>query len=224
MHAYDNVLINCNTCVLVARVDINRSSVQYISNIMSFLIQLIVLVAVCLVATNAMMVKTKVANPGNLCRKMKRIIKTSDAAQFEKDILTPEIDLYLREGCSGAIYSNLMDKVAKKALELKVTVKPGFGVKAIVVLPDLVQMAVAAGTFNVRLYRRCSYMSYNIRETSSYWHGGLPTLYVEFWLNHRVARIDRPVTKIILRFFTVDGIRNYAPSCSVRYSHYLCNV
>ena len=43
-----------------------------------------------------------------------------------------------------------MEKVAKKALELKVTVKPGFGVKAIVVLPDLVEMAVAAGTFNVR--------------------------------------------------------------------------
>lgn len=118
---------------------------------MSSVLQLIVLMAVLLVATNAMMVKTKVANPGNLCRKMKRIIKTSDAASFEKGILTPEIDLYLREGCSGAIYSNLMEKVAKKALELKVTVKPGFGVKAIVVLPDLVDMAVAAGTFNVRM-------------------------------------------------------------------------
>jgi hypothetical protein len=116
---------------------------------MSAFLQVIVLVAVCLVATQSMMVKTKVANPGNLCRKMKRIIKTSDAATFEKDILTPENDLYLREGCSGAIYSNLMEKVAKKALELKVTVKPGFGVKAIVVLPDLVEMAVAAGSFNV---------------------------------------------------------------------------
>ena len=117
---------------------------------MSAFLQLVVLMAVLLVATQSMMVKTKVANPGNLCRKMKRIIKTSDAATFEKDILTPENDLYLREGCSGAIYSNLMEKVAKKALELKVTVKPGFGVKAIVVLPDLVEMAVAAGSFNVR--------------------------------------------------------------------------
>jgi hypothetical protein len=97
------------------------------------------------------MAKEKVLNPGNLCRKMKRGIKTSpDAASFEKNILTPEYDLYLREGCSGAIYTNLFDKVAKKALEFKVTVKPGFGVKAIVILPDLVQMAVAAGTFNVR--------------------------------------------------------------------------
>ena len=121
---------------------------------MSSVFQLIVLVAVLLVATNAMMVKTKVANPGNLCRKMKRIIKTSDAASFEKGILTPEIDLYLREGCSGAIYSNLMEKVAKKALELKVTVKPGFGVKAVVILPDLVEMAVAAGTFNVRIHSK----------------------------------------------------------------------
>ena len=95
--------------------------------------------------------KEKVANPGNLCRKMKRTIKTSpDAASFESTILTPEYDLYLREGCTGAIYSNLMEKVAKKALELKVTVKPGFGVKAIVVLPDLIEMAVAAGTFKVR--------------------------------------------------------------------------
>ena len=115
---------------------------------MNFFIQLLVLVAVCLVATNAL--KTKVANPGNLCRKMKRTIKTSpDAATFEKTILTPENDAYLKTGCSGSIYSNLMEKVAKKALELKVTVKPGFGVKAIVILPDLVEMAVAAGTFKV---------------------------------------------------------------------------
>ena len=110
--------------------------------------QLLVLVAVCLIATNAL--KTKVANPGNLCRKMKRVIKTSDAASFEKLVLTAENEVYLREQCTGAIYSNLMEKVAKKALELKVTVKPGFGVKAIVILPDLVEMAVAAGTFNVR--------------------------------------------------------------------------
>ena len=117
---------------------------------MNALLRIVALMAVVLVAVNAMMVKTKVANPGNLCRKMKRIIKTSDAATFEKDILTAENDLYLREGCSGAIYSNLMEKVAKKALELKVTVKPGFGVKAVIVLPDLVEMAVAAGTFKVR--------------------------------------------------------------------------
>ena len=117
---------------------------------MSAFLRIVVLMAVVVAAVNAMMVKTKVANPGNLCRKMKRIIKTSDAATFEKEILTPENDLYLREGCSGAIYSNLMEKVAKKALELKVTVKPGFGVKAIIVLPDLVEMAVAAGTFKVR--------------------------------------------------------------------------
>lgn len=123
---------------------------KYISNMSAFS-RILVLAAFVLAAANAMMVKTKVANPGNLCRKMKRIIKTSDAAIFEKEILTPENDLYLREGCSGAIYSNLMEKVAKKALELKVTVKPGFGVKAIVVLPDLVEMAVAAGTFKVRI-------------------------------------------------------------------------
>lgn len=63
---------------------------------------------------------------------MKRIIKTSpDALSFEKLIITDENDLYLREGCSGSIYSNLMEKVAKKALELKVTVKPEFGKKNI---------------------------------------------------------------------------------------------
>ena len=123
---------------------------------MNFFIQLLVLVAVCLVATNAL--KTKVANPGNLCRKMKRTIKTSpDAATFEKTILTPENDAYLKTGCSGSIYSNLMEKVAKKALELKVTVKPGFGVKAIVILPDLVEMAVAAGTFKVSSFQCCGH-------------------------------------------------------------------
>lgn len=97
------------------------------------------------------MAKEKVVNPGNICRKMKRTIKNSpDAASFEKTILTPVNDLYLREGCSGSIYTNLMEKVAKKALELKVTINPGFGVKAVVILPDLVEMAVAAGTFKVR--------------------------------------------------------------------------
>lgn len=120
---------------------------------MTFCLQVVVLMAVVLVATNAMMmVKTKEPSIGNLCRKMKRTLKTSDAASFEKLVLTSENDEYLKVGCSGAIYSNLMEKVAKKALELKVTVKPGFGVKAIVVLPDLVEMAVTAGTFNVRRY------------------------------------------------------------------------
>jgi uncharacterized surface protein with fasciclin (FAS1) repeats len=81
-------------------------------------------------------------------RKLKRKLRSSDASTFLANICTPEYDSFLKVEATGAIYKNLMKKVTDAARTFKVTLSPDFGKKAIVVLPTLVETAVAAGSFS----------------------------------------------------------------------------
>ena len=49
----------------------------------------------------------------------------------------------------GSLYENIIKKLTKRARQLKVTLKPDFGVKPEIILPTIVETAIAAGTFQV---------------------------------------------------------------------------
>jgi uncharacterized surface protein with fasciclin (FAS1) repeats len=108
---------------------------------------LIVAVAFVVFANGMVSTKQKAPSVGNLPRKMKRNLRSiKDAAAFEK-IYTEEYETFLKVEARGAVYENLMEKIRTKARKLNITLKPEFGVKPIVVLPDLVDTAIAAGSF-----------------------------------------------------------------------------
>lgn len=85
----------------------------------------------------------------NLPRKLKRNIRSADAATFSK-LLSPENDKYLKSESAGSQYDRIIKNLKKKAKQLKVTITPGFGEKAKVLAPTIIQTATAAGTFTVR--------------------------------------------------------------------------
>ena len=85
---------------------------------------------------------------GNLARKIKRKLRSVDATSFET-IYTPEFDKYLKEEASGRLYTTVMDALKKKARQVGTSLKSEFGIKPVVVLPNIVEAAVAAGSFTV---------------------------------------------------------------------------
>lgn len=111
------------------------------------LLNFFLLASLFVAGVNSLATKVKPPSIGNLPRKLKRALKTADAAKFQT-LLTPEYDTFLK-GSTGALYNNLMDKISKTAIKLKVSVTPGFGVKPVQVLPNLVDTAIAAGSFQV---------------------------------------------------------------------------
>ena len=84
----------------------------------------------------------------NLSRKLKRLLTSSklDASSFEK---VKTFEPYLKDEATGAIYDRLLKLVTKKARQLKVTLSPEFAKKPVVIVPDLVETATSAGTFQV---------------------------------------------------------------------------
>eukprot|EP01038_Epipyxis_sp_PR26KG_P009866 gene9866-13273_t len=93
-----------------------------------------------------MTMKVKTPSVGNIPRKLKRNLRSLTNENFS-NIYTPEFDEYLKSQASPAIYEQLLKQVNKKARSLKITVKPEFGYKAPVVRPNIVETAIAAGTF-----------------------------------------------------------------------------
>lgn len=49
----------------------------------------------------------------------------------------------------GSLYDNIIKKITKRARHLNITLRPDFGVKPEIILPTIVEQAVAAGTFQV---------------------------------------------------------------------------
>lgn len=94
------------------------------------------------------MAKAKAPSVGNIPRKIKRKLRSLDSSTFEQ-IYTPEFDEFLKTEAQGSIYLNLRKVIAKRARQVGAVLKADFGVKPVIVLPDLVDTAVAAGGFTV---------------------------------------------------------------------------
>jgi len=84
----------------------------------------------------------------NLSRKLKRNIRSADASTFS-NLLNPVNDKYLKSDCPGNTYVRILKNLKKKAKQLKVTITPGFGEKAKIVAPTIIETATSAGTFTV---------------------------------------------------------------------------
>ncbi len=56
---------------------------------------------------------------------------------------------YLKNNASEAIYESIRHKLEKAARKLNVTLKPDFGLKPVVVRPNIVEHVVSAGIFTV---------------------------------------------------------------------------
>ena len=85
----------------------------------------------------------------HLCpRKLKRTLRSADAASFLSKVCSPEYDQFLRNEAQGTIYKKLMKKIHEAARKLKVNVASDFGKKPVVTLPTIVETAVSAGSFN----------------------------------------------------------------------------
>ena len=92
--------------------------------------------------------KVKTPSVGNLPRKIKRLTRSLTSESFDK-VYTPEFDKFLTSEASPAIYDSLMKIITKTARQLKVSVKKEFGLRTVTVRPDIVDTAIAAGTFQV---------------------------------------------------------------------------
>ena len=86
----------------------------------------------------------------NLSRKLKRNIRSADATTFS-NLLNPANDKYLKADCPGNTYERIIKNLKKKAKQLKVTITPGFGEKAKIVPPTIIETATSAGTFTVSI-------------------------------------------------------------------------
>jgi hypothetical protein len=88
----------------------------------------------------------------NLSRKLKRNIRSADASTFS-NLLNPVNDKYLKSSdCPGNTYVRILKNLKKRAKQLKVTITPGFGEKAKIVAPTIIETATSAGTFTVSIY------------------------------------------------------------------------
>ena len=83
----------------------------------------------------------------NMPRKLKRSLRNADKGTFESLVNKPETESFIKQLPDGLLYENLMKMITKKSRELKIKVKTDYAVKPKVVLPDIVDTAVAAGTF-----------------------------------------------------------------------------
>lgn len=86
----------------------------------------------------------------NLPRKLKRKIRSADATTFST-LLSPENDKFLKSEATGSTYERIIKNLKKKAKQLKVTITPGFGEKAKVLAPTIIETATSAGTFTVSI-------------------------------------------------------------------------
>jgi hypothetical protein len=100
--------------------------------------------------TSCLSMKLKEPSIGNLPRKLKRKIRSSNETTFDQ-LYSPEFDNFLKNQAKGGVYENIMKTLNKKARHLKITLKPDFGVKPKIVLPTIVETAVAAGSFGVHV-------------------------------------------------------------------------
>lgn len=99
-------------------------------------------------STVALSMKVKSPSVGNLPRKMKRKLIGIKSENFDT-ILTDEFDSYMKNEASPAVHARMMKDLQRKARALGVKVKEGFGVKAAVVRPSLLEAATSAGNFGV---------------------------------------------------------------------------
>lgn len=94
----------------------------------------------------------------NMPRKLKRKIRSADATTFG-NLLSAENDTFLKSECKGTTYERIMKSLQKKARQLKLTVKPGFGEKPKVLAPTIIETATSAGTFTVSVYTKSFHCS-----------------------------------------------------------------
>jgi hypothetical protein len=87
-------------------------------------------------------------NLGNVPRKLKRVIRNAADASAVEKLLTPEIDSFLKLEAQGEVYATLMKTIKKKSKEVNYSLGADFGIKAPIILPSLVDTAIAAGTFS----------------------------------------------------------------------------
>jgi hypothetical protein len=85
----------------------------------------------------------------NYPRKIKRQLRTVTAESFASTLYKPEYDNYLKNVASKAMYNNIMKLYKRKADDLNIKLSAEFAYKPPIVLPDLVETAVAAGKFEV---------------------------------------------------------------------------
>lgn len=86
----------------------------------------------------------------NIPRKMKRKLRSLTAEDFNT-IYDPAFEKFINELPESTLLDKLLKKIAEKARELKVDYRVDFGIKAAVVLPNLLETAKAAGNFNTLL-------------------------------------------------------------------------
>lgn len=101
-------------------------------------------------SSNQLYMRVKTPNAGNIPRKLKRKIRSVEVTTFDQ-LYTPEFDTFLKVEAQGGIYENIMKLLKRRAQQLKLALKPDFGLKAAVVIPTIVETAVAAGTFQTLL-------------------------------------------------------------------------
>ena len=115
---------------------------------MNFSLTFLVLASFLAVAFAAVGQKGKPSKSVNLPRKLRRTLKnTNDVAKFQS-FISPETEALIK-GSDGKLSANLLKFVTEKAKKLKVSLpSKTWGVNPKVELPDLVDVAVSAGTFN----------------------------------------------------------------------------
>ena len=117
------------------------------------MILLFLVVAVSMAMTSALNLymakgaKGTASKSVNMPRKLKRSLRNADKGTFESLVNKPETESFIKQLPDGLLYDNLMKMITKKRRELKIKVKTDYAVKPKVVLPDIVDTAVAAGTF-----------------------------------------------------------------------------
>jgi len=87
------------------------------------------------------------ALPKNLPRKLKRGLRTITAENFDK-VYNADFENFLIKTATPELNEKLLFKIKKTARKLGLSVKEGFGEKPAIVYNDIVDTAVAAGTFN----------------------------------------------------------------------------
>lgn len=105
----------------------------------------ILLIAYTVTHSLAVASKGKPSTSTNIVRKTKRMIRSMDATNFN-NVYSKELEAYLSTS-NGLIYDNLMKTIEKKARQLKVKFNADFAKKQVIVLPDIVDTAVGAGSF-----------------------------------------------------------------------------
>ena len=125
-----------------------REKVTVIKYKMNFPFSLLVFVCVVAVVFAAVGQKGKPSKSINLPRKLRRTLRnTNDAAKLQS-FLSPETEALIKSS-DGKLSENLLKFLTEKAKKLKVSLpSKTWGVKQKVDLPDLVDTAVSAGTFN----------------------------------------------------------------------------